>query len=356
MEVKKFRAPTIQEATNMVRKMLGPDALILSTRKLDEKRAMGRSLFEICAVAGKRTPVDSSEGKLRGAISFDAVQTELNTIKEILFSMSGGGILINRIGENPRAIDLYVKLIRGGISEYNARVFLKTCGAFENGSHADLDDLYKKVFNEIIKAIPVADPFEAREKQVVAALVGPTGVGKTTTVAKLVADIHLRQKRSVGLISIDNYRIGAMEQLKTYAAILGVPCFPAFSCDDLEFALKRLAERDVVLIDTAGQSHYDIVRMDELAGLLRSNPAIECHLLLAASTNESEIETMAKNFSKLDCSSYIFTKIDETNTRGVIINQILKSEKPVSYVTTGQRVPEDIMKATKTGILNLIFQ
>ena len=148
----------------------------------------------------------------------------------------------------------------------------------------------------------------------------------------------------------------SVEQLKTYAGILGIPCFSAFNRSDLQIALGQLNEQDVILIDTAGQSHYDSQRMEELAAFMSSHSSINCHLLLSTSINESEMSAAARNFGTLDFDSYIFTKTDETKARGVIINQLLKLKKPVSFVTTGQRVPEDIFKATRTNILSLMFQ
>jgi flagellar biosynthesis protein FlhF len=355
MEVKKFRAPTIQEATGMVKQDLGGDALILSTRKMDRKKPGVGQVFEICAVAGEERREDSQTDVLKSA-SLDTVKADLASIKEMLFTLSRSSVAVSGLTESPEAVELYVKMIQGGISESNAHLFMKKGGVLENQETMDFERLSKKVLKEIMEVVDVADPFGPSNEQIVAALVGPTGVGKTTTIAKLVADLVLKQKRTVGLISIDNYRIGAVDQLKTYASILGVPCFSAFSSADLASAMKRLSEKDLILIDTAGQSHYDMARMEELAGLIDSVPDIKCHLLLSASTNEAEMVEAAKNFGKLDYSSYIFTKTDETKTRGVIINQILKSKMPISYVTTGQKVPEDILKATKMGILGLVFE
>ncbi len=359
MEVRKFRAASIQEATNMVKQRLGSDALILSTQRLNKKDGVsaqsGPRMFEICAVAGDRSRDLTTANPLDPA-SFDDLKSDLMSIKEMLFLLSRSGGVIRGLGTKPGAIDLYAKMVRGGIAESNAHGFLKQGGAFDENAESGSGSLHERVVNEILKVIDVTDPFDQSDEQVVAAFVGPTGVGKTTTIAKLVANLMLKQKKTVGLISIDNYRIGAMEQLKTYAAILGVACFPAFSRADLEFALNRLKEKDVILIDTAGQSHYDLTRMQELAELIRSDNSIKCHLLLSAGISESEMNSAAKNFGRLKPTSYIFSKADETRARGGIINQVIKLRMPISFVTTGQRVPEDILKATKTGILSLVFQ
>jgi len=359
MQVRKFRAGTIQEATNMVKRELGSEALILSTQRLGKEKGRSkhgrRDTFEIYAIPGDA----HRETEKHSTCSSDClsdVKSDLMNIKETLFLLSRSRHLMEDLAENPEVIGLYAKMIRSGIAETNAHSFLNSGGALEENAHSEFEDLHERVLQEILKVIDVTDPFGRSKDQTIAAFVGPTGVGKTTTVAKLMANFSLKQKRSIGLISIDNYRIGAMEQLKTYASILGVPCFPAFTRSDLQFALKRLKDKDVILIDTAGQSHYDMQRMEELARLVTSNSCINCHLLLSAATNESEMDSAAKNFGMLNFNSYIFTKTDETKARGVIINQLLKLKKPVSFITTGQRVPEDIFKATRTKILNLMFQ
>jgi flagellar biosynthesis protein FlhF len=146
-----------------------------------------------------------------------------------------------------------------------------------------------------------------------------------------------------------------MEQLNTYANILGIPCFKAFKKKDLLFALKKMEEKNVVLIDTAGQSQYDMSRIEELKRMMPGDMNINTHLLLSVATTESEMDKAAVNFSALKYNSYIFTKIDETEKRGSIINQIMKNNLPISYITNGQKVPEDIEKAGKEKILKLLL-
>jgi len=271
--------------------------------------------------------------------------------------MARDGGMVERLAGNTNVLGLYTKLVGIGISKHYVRGFLEKGGAFEKDFAIGGRAMRRSVINAILSEIEVIDPFSGNgDKQVVAAFVGPTGVGKTTTIAKLAADIGLKEKRRVGFISIDNYRVGAMEQLKTYATILGVPCFPAFNRSDLKLAMSRLRDKDIVLIDTAGQSHYDTARMKELAGLIGTDGSITCHLLLSTTINQEEMSFVGENFGMLNVDSYVFTKIDETKSRGVIINQLLTSGVPASYITTGQRVPEDLLKATKAGILSLMFQ
>jgi flagellar biosynthesis protein FlhF len=155
---------------------------------------------------------------------------------------------------------------------------------------------------------------------------------------------------------VDSYRIGAVDQLKTYAAIMGLPFLSAFSKEDLGKALKKMEDRDVILIDTAGQSHRDVARLKELGELLGKSFSIDTHLVLSAATKPEDMKAAADNFSILKPSSYVFTKVDETGSRGGLIDQLLNLKLPVSYITNGQRVPEDIVAATPRRVLKLVLQ
>jgi flagellar biosynthesis protein FlhF len=359
MEVKKYRAGSIQEAINLVKADLGSDALILSTRKLSRQKGpsgfKGQALFEIDAMVGGRR-CDSFGLNPSDLSNLDSLKSELRRIKTMMLPLNQSSHLMTRFKSHSEAIDLYAKLIRHGIAGPHAETFLSRGGAFSQDGQSVSHGLHEGVLKEVLNVIDVTDPFAQGDGQIVAAFVGPTGVGKTTTIAKLAADLSLKHKKHVGLISIDNYRIGAVEQLKIYAGILGVPCFRAFSGADLRSALGRLSQKDIILIDTAGQSHYDTARMEEIEALIGGDQSIKSHLLLSAATSEVEMDAAATKFGRLNFSSYIFTKTDETKTRGIIINQLLRLRLPVSFVTTGQRVPEDIFKATKTGILRLVLE
>ena len=358
MQVRKYKANTIHDAVNLVKQELGPKALILSTRKMRARKGTppykAREFFEITAMP----PSSSTEQALmneRDHGFLDSVKSELMSIKEMIFLLSRSGRLEEGFRLNPGAIEVYGRLIRSGIAEPYAQLFLEKGGALKQNGELPSKDLHERVFKEVMKVIDVTDPFSHDRGQVISAIIGPTGVGKTTTIAKLAANLSLKQKKSVGLISIDNYRIAAVDQLKIYAGILGIPCFAALNGAELEFALSRMKEKDVILMDTAGHGHYDVERIEGLRELIGGYLPVSTHLVLSAVTNELEMQRAAQNFGRLDFSSYIFTKTDETQARGVIINQLLKLRMPISFITTGQRVPEDMFKATKTGILRLLF-
>lgn len=347
MQVKQFRAKTIKAATAKVKNVLGPDAMILSTKKITKSGC--DDFFEITAMIGAVDILDGNSHML------GEVKQELMSIKEMLYLLNNSDVFLERMILHPGVLNLYSKLIKNGVNDRYVRLFLEKTGIFNGYSVEGVKDIKDKTLKEIMNVITVKNPFDIKKKkQVIAAFIGTTGVGKTTTIAKLAAMLMLEKTKKVGLISIDAYRIGAMEQLKTYANILGVPCYQAFKKKDLLFALRRMEGRDIVLIDTAGQSQYDLSRIEELRRSIPSDLDISTHLLLSISTTESEMNKAAVNFSPLKYQSYIFTKRDEAQKCGSILNQIMELNLPISYITTGQNVPEDIEQADKGKILQSI--
>ncbi len=186
------------------------------------------------------------------------------------------------------------------------------------------------------------------------ALVGPTGVGKTTTIAKLAA-FAVKQKVRVAVITIDTYRIGAVDQLKAYAAIMGLPLAVAETPDALAAAIAANADKHLIFIDTAGRNPRDQDRLLEMKSFLDVDPAIETHLCLAATTRDRELEQIFQRFSTLPVSRVLFTKLDESESFGCIINMHLKNRVPLSYFSIGQRVPEDLLVATPQRVADLVL-
>jgi flagellar biosynthesis protein FlhF len=308
MQVKKYQARTIKEATAKVKDVLGHDAMIISTKKIKGNGKDG--LFEIAAIPPK-DDISSEHSDL-----FGEVKSELMSIKEMLYLVNHYGGFSEKLLLTPGILNLYARMIKNGVNDYYARLFLERSGAFNGHSDDDRNNIKGQVFNEIMQVIKTKDPFDIGD--------------------------HCRL-------------IAAMEQLKTYADILGIPCFRAFKKKDLLFALKRMEGKNVVLIDTAGQSHYDMSRIEELKRMMPGDMNISTHLLLNVATRGCEMNKAAVNFSALNYLSYIFTKTDETERCGSIINQVMKLNLPISYITNGQKVPEDIEQADKEKILKLLL-
>ncbi len=214
-----------------------------------------------------------------------------------------------------------------------------------------------KLAEQLQRVLPVAGPI-ARTKKTgphVVALIGPTGVGKTTTVAKLAANLKLREKQRVGLITIDTYRIAATDQLKKYADIIGAPLRIVATPEDLTGAIAGMRDCEYILIDTAGRSPSDTLKLNELRSFIAAAAPDEVHLVLATTCSEECIESAIAKFSQVRVDKIIFTKLDEAVHVGTIFNVIHKVHKSLSYITTGQDVPDDIEPGGAKKLAQLIL-
>ncbi len=185
--------------------------------------------------------------------------------------------------------------------------------------------------------------------------VGPTGVGKTTTLAKLAARYALYQGENVGIITIDHYRIGALEQLRTYSEITGLPLEVVMTPKDLRQAIEKFSRCQRILIDTAGRSTLNISHIKELAGYLQNLPPAEIFLVISATTKTRDLKLITDNFRCMNYNRLIFTKLDETGTYGLLLNGIHYTKLPVIYMTMGQSVPDDICLADADKIAALLL-
>ncbi len=201
-----------------------------------------------------------------------------------------------------------------------------------------------KLIDQIDRSVAVTGPVVRKQADGphVLALVGPTGVGKTTTLAKLAANLKLKDRHRVGLVTLDTYRIAAVEQLKRYADIIGSPLRVVSNPDELREAVTAMADMHFVLIDTAGRSPNDAAKLGELRELLGAIKPDEVHLVLSCTSTPSCIDLAVREFDKVRVDKIVFTKLDEAAHAGVVLNVAHRSRKPLSYVTTGQDVPNDI--------------
>ena len=199
---------------------------------------------------------------------------------------------------------------------------------------------------------PVWSPGEGQKK---VALVGPTGVGKTTTIAKLAATAITQHGARVALVTIDTYRIAAVEQLKVYGDIMGLPVEVVLAPEQLQEAFARHRDKDLILIDTAGRSPRDAGKVAELAEYLGQDDQVENCLVLAAPTDERvQLQTL-ECFSAVPLSRLIFTKLDETDSCGALINLPNRAKLPLAYLTNGQQVPEDLLLAEARTVAGLVM-
>ena len=292
--------------------------------------------------AAKTSPTESLRQEVR----------EMRDMVQVLYSELPGAGLPAELAPH------YRTLVERGVSRKVAAAIVG--GILKNG---DLDLLRNpKVFTERLKV-------ELRRRTNctggielhggscrVVALVGPTGVGKTTNLAKLAASYALRQGARVALVTADTYRIAAPEQLRVYANIIGLPLTVVNDAQETAAAVRRLKDHDLVLLDTAGGSHFNTEQLDELAEALQAAAPHEVMLVLCANTRIEDLRQVAERFGRLKPTSLFFTKLDETRTYGQILSLSLETGLPIGHLSVGQNVPDDLVLAQPQVVADLILE
>jgi len=366
----------MQEALALVRRDLGPDAAVLHTREV--KRGVlnwitGHSEIEIVASAGVRVPSRLSEPTHLAPENPTSVippaheddyrrryredlQGQLNHLHSMVEQLCKEREHTPGHPDMPESLfRLFTDLIDAEVSEELARELIEKV----RGGGAELTDavmLKARMARLIEEEIQVTGPIKVvpRQRRVVA-LIGPTGVGKTTTIAKLAANYHLRQQRRVGLITVDTYRIAAVEQLRTYADIIDLPMEVVATPKEMRAAMQRLEDMDLVLMDTAGRSPRDEVRIQELKSMLGEAKADEVHLVLSSVSSTSTLKKTAKKFAEVGATAIVLTKADEATGFGSLLPLLRSCRLPLSYLTNGQNVPDDIEPADQRKLARIVL-
>lgn len=255
----------------------------------------------------------------------------------------------------------YLKLIEQEVAEELAEeIVTKVSRSLSKQATADADAVRRAVHDEIARRLPVEGgsgklekPEDGRPRTI--ALIGPTGVGKTTTIAKLAATFKLKQGKKVGLITMDTYRIAAVEQLRTYAGIIGLPLKVVNTAEQLAEAIAEYQDLDAILIDTAGRSQKASDKLGELKQILAAANPHETHLVLSSTVSQKVLLQTIERFSAVDADRIIFTKLDEAVTSGVLLNVARRVGKKVSYITTGQEVPHEIEPGDSGRLATLVM-
>lgn len=391
MEIRTYRAATMHEALAMVRRDLGPDAAVLQAREVPSGRFWGRLLgsrqIEVTASLGVNVPsrfAKPSAGDAAGGALATSTRklasaaapappaptpqpVPVTLSKEVQGQLNSLQTLVEQLCRQARGNDqrdlpdalfrLYTDLIEADLSEDLARSLVEKVRA--EAPDAELADpvlLKARVLHLIESELRVTGPIAVTPgRRRLAALVGPTGVGKTTTIAKLAAYYRLKQRRNVGLITVDTYRIAAVEQLRTYADIIDLPMHVVSTPREMREAVKRMSGLDLILLDTAGRSPKDDIKIQELKAFLTEAAADEVHLVLSSVASARVLEHTAERFATVGATAIIFTKLDEAASFGNLFSVVRASRLPLSYLTNGQNVPDDIETARVDRAARLIL-
>ncbi len=411
MQVKVFESHDMASGLKMIKDELGPDALILSTKTVRSSKfgLLGKSTMEITAAidtqwAEPLPPANTFKNTIDDTVTdreelltynsamhlnfpsktkdkpepdkaessdlpADKLQTEVDELKSMIKNLAQDMNRIHVSGnstpqENPVEHDVHseLKSLRQRLFDYGiSRENAKTIGNYakETLTIEELSDPFKQqeylkqTFSDLLQVNDTIFPEDIRQHRI--ALVGPTGVGKTTTLAKIAANYISSHSSSIALITIDTYRIAAVEQLKVYGEIMNLPVEVVINPQQLEHMLLKHRDKDLILIDTAGRSPKDSLCIDELASFLPQELNIQKHLVLSATTRETELFDAMSRFEKIGIDSNIITKIDECSTLGLLLDIQIRGSLPFSFITNGQRVPEDLLQADKNILTELIM-
>jgi flagellar biosynthesis protein FlhF len=364
MRIKKVIANSYGEALGRVKSELGENAMVLSTRSIkfnkDQDAGQCSSLVEITAVLDRdshRETVAVAE-KISSEKEWAPVDKggEIRELRTLITSLMTQTDKAKSMGLNEALLPVYEKLIGRGVDDRVATRMFETIHEREQREEGD-PFIGESHLAEVMKgAVKCEGPIQLESAgPKVVALVGPTGAGKTTTIAKLAARFALQQNKKVALVSLDTYRMGALEQLESYGELMRVPV--SLAADRNEFAriMQEHQDKDVILVDTMGKSHRDLDYCKRLKRVLEVAPQVEVHLVQSATSQESVVTECFKQFAPLGIDRVLFTKLDEAVHFGLLFNCSVRHQIPFSYFTTGQSVPEDIEVAAQDKVIRLIF-
>jgi len=392
MRIRRYTGKDIQEAMLKVKMDLGSEAVILNTRKVRKKGIKGlfsKPMTEILAaidddIGTKRKapepekPKYSNDEKAR----MDMLENRLSRIETMLKNIYDAKKPENRnILENTDAAVPGTETLRPPVvSRYGLKTSENPFSLFtkrlsENDVEPEIIDVllnniklhvrntdnYNEIMNVAEKVVkdmlgqPETINLRNDGKPTVVLFLGPTGVGKTTTLAKIAAEYSLNQHKKIAFISADTYRIAAVEQLKTYAEILNIPVSVIYTPQEIKEAISEFQDMDLILVDTAGRSHNNEAQFSELKALVNNADADEIYLLLSCCVSRSACRDILKHYSFLKDFKLIFTKYDEVHVPGIILNVRYVTGKPLSYITVGQSVPDDIVVADVESIARSIL-
>ncbi|MBI1824172.1 MAG: flagellar biosynthesis protein FlhF [Nitrospirae bacterium] len=400
MKIKKFEAAEISEALRAIREELGPDAVILSTREVAQsgKGSSVRHRVEVTAAVEFTSTVPEKTNseqvkfdqifqelipKIEKGEEIYSIREELRSIKESILSLQLSPRLesnqfygrlydvcrdlskvstdspirteLNDLHQN--GVRLYDRLLHSGVDHQTAIGLVRLMDEKISPSESEKENFYKNYLEEVIKGmvLKISSVTTVEEEPSLTLLVGPAGVGKTTTLAKLASQKVMKNQNAV-MVTLDTSRIGALDQLNAFGKVIGVPVYAASSVGELKGMIARRRKRDFIFIDTPGNLNGCLNRLSELGNLKKSGTPLATHLVLSAHTREEELDEMSGRFSAVPVDQFIFTKTDETKRFGHLLSMMRKNKKSISYLTMGQRIPEDIVTATPKRVAELILK
>ncbi len=388
MRIRKFIADNTKDALLQVREEMGPQAIILKTKKIKEKTLLGfggKEKIEVTAALDEKlfampeTEKPQASNKLSNLKTYDRggnnvsstqeksfsdekfrlaeIHEDVEEVKSVLRDLANH-LQCKEMPPLPQKItEVCIKLIN---NEVRKEIAIKTGIALQASmtpkEAEDMDKVTQKAVEFLAEQINSSGPFKLKNKRATRIMfIGPTGSGKTTTLAKLAAQYGIIQKMRVRIITADTYRIAAVEQIKTFAEIADIPVEVAFTAKEMrQMITKMSASSDLILIDTAGRSQNNKEHMEDIKDIVDAVEPDELHLVMSCTTKLSDLYDIVDKYRLLGVNRYLFTKTDETSRYGTILNLLATEKMPFSYLTTGQSVPDDIEEGSNMHLATMV--
>ena len=334
----------MRDALAEARRQLGDDAAILHAKRYEEPALFGlvkkqgvEVLLAVDDDAPDEHPVDSP-----ASTQLHRVESQVTEVRKAISELMTGLAVVRRKELSPPV----QRLVDNGVSESIAESVMSGVASDDKAA----------ALTAITGRIRCSGGIECGKRQVRIALIGPTGVGKTTTAAKLAAEYSLVHKKSTALITLDTYRVGAVEQLATYARILNVPLEIAMRVEDVDALTAKHADKDLIVIDTVGRSQRSNEHISELAAFVKAARPTETHLVVAASADSAVRREAVDSFGRIGVDRIVMTKLDECPRPGCVLELAVTSLIPYSFVTYGQDVPDDIAVAENDWLAKFVWE
>ncbi|SFF70723.1 flagellar biosynthesis protein FlhF [Halobacillus alkaliphilus] len=364
MKVKKFQAVSMSEVMKKVKSELGSEAVVLNTKTLKPGglfKRFKKDLIEVIAAVDSSASIQREVQSSKSSQALSSNESAASSNEAIMNELKQLRLMMEQNNDHSpgsgKFAAWYKHLIAQELEpELAASIVQHIDDKQWTDNSGQKDGMERLLTEEITKRL---NPYPFGHKQLSKTfvhLVGPTGVGKTTTAAKLAAEAVLNKKLNVAFITTDTYRIAAIDQLKTYAKILEVPLEVAYNLEDYELAIEKYKDFDLVLVDTAGRNYLQASYVEELNQLLKINDDSETFLVLSLTSKYLDMRDIYEKFRHIPISKVIFTKEDETSTYGGAINLLVRHKLGVAYLTNGQNVPDDIEEASPNIIARKVTE
>lgn len=380
MRIKRFKARDVNAALRMIKDELGNDAVILNTRQINEGDG---AAVEITAGI-EYHPDPPAQARARAAKAYGqgsraqkpdpgpppkaltapdpaapqddgALRRELAEVKELLLDMTHRQGLSERFRRRQDLLRLFRDLVDAELDPAIARALIEKTAASENGRRGDPAKAVKARLTRMLKTTDILGDLDQTGRRVVF-LIGPSGVGKTTTLAKLAARWSVKSQMKTAIVTLDGYRLGAAEQLRTYARIIGLPVRSAQDKEEFHQAMDVFQNMNLVLIDTSSRVLTQENSYNELAGLVEETEDPRVALVLSAGAKDRDLAASIEKAKGLNAAGLIVAKTDETQRYGNVINNLIRHKTPVCFLTNGQKVPEDIIPATPQHLAEMLTE